>query len=168
MADDGARAEAERRAISARARGDWEGEREALDALIVLERALASRTPVVADGEAMAAARKILKWGADEARERDAMWKEASRIGVENDLDDAAVEALSERIEKAVDLLAAAPVVPDVDTIPAPGVDSPRRDALASEMRRALDEDMQYDDDDWTRLADAALTWVTALLRGEQ
>jgi hypothetical protein len=42
--------------------------------------------------------------------------------------------------------------------VPVPGIDSPGRDALADAMRRALDEDMQYDDDDWTRLADAALT----------
>jgi hypothetical protein len=47
----------------------------------------------------------------------------------------------------------------DWTTTPLPGIDSPGRDALADEMRRALDEEMRYDDDDWTRLADAALRW---------
>lgn len=40
-----------------------------------------------------------------------------------------------------------------------PDLDSPERDSLAEQMRRALDEDMRYDDDDWVRLADAALRW---------
>jgi hypothetical protein len=48
-----------------------------------------------------------------------------------------------------------------------PGVDSPERDALADEMRRALDEEVRYDDDDWTRLADAALRWFAELAPDE-
>lgn len=48
--------------------------------------------------------------------------------------------------------------------LPLPGIDSAGRDSLADEMHRALDEDMRYDDDDWTRLADAALIWARAWL----
>jgi hypothetical protein len=51
--------------------------------------------------------------------------------------------------------------------VPLPGVDSPGRDALADEMRRALDEAMRYDDDDWVRLADAALAWFAERLAGD-
>lgn len=47
----------------------------------------------------------------------------------------------------------------DDEKPPPPGIDSPERDELSDEMRRALDEEMQYDDDDWTRLADVALSW---------
>ena len=67
-----------------------------------------------ADIEALteAAARKIIRWGIDEAREREAMFEEATNIVIERDLTDAEVVPLATAIEAKIDtILAAAPIV---------------------------------------------------------
>lgn len=53
--------------------------------------------------EVRAAAEKILRWGVDEARERDAGGREAEDILIAADVDDIdALDALADRIDKAV------------------------------------------------------------------
>jgi len=59
------------------------------------------------DEVALAAARKIVRWGIDEARERDAMHEEASSIGIDRGLDDDEIDELATRIEAAIDGLVA-------------------------------------------------------------